>query len=61
MTTKSKPLQTYQKVWVGYSDGRPHAYTCEIDGVGCIAVYTSRKEAKKHYQDVRPAVLHLPK
>ena len=56
---KQRKLETFQAVWVGYVDGRPHAYSCEIDGAGCVAVYTSKKEARKHYQDVRKSILKL--
>ena len=47
----------HQLVWVGFCDGKPHVYACEMDGTGCVAVYRTKREASEKYHDVRRATL----
>ena len=50
-------MKHIKRVWVGIVDGKPHAFDCDVDGAGCVAVYTTKKEAQRKYQDVRRAEL----
>lgn len=54
---RSKALKYIKRVWVGFSDGKPHVYTCETDGRHCVAVYGSKAAALESYEDVRRAEL----
>jgi len=49
-------MKHIQRVWVGFSDGKPHAFMGP-DGVHLVAVYPTKWEAKCEYQDVRKAEL----
>ena len=58
--TKAKKQFDVMEVWIGYSDDKPHVITSDLDGRHLCA-YTSRKEARKHYEDVRPRMLCVRK
>jgi hypothetical protein len=57
---KRKDAVDVIEVWIGYSDDKPHIVETELDGKHLCA-YRSRKEARKHYEDVRPRVLCVRK
>ncbi len=46
-------------VYVGYSDGKPIRDEYSPYGIKALAVFTSRRVAKKAFQDVRKATLVL--
>lgn len=43
------------RVWVGFSEGKPHVFMNEA--VHVVAVYPTKWEAKIEYEDTRPATL----
>ena len=46
-------MKQRMKVYVGFSDGVPHVYSCEEDGDSCVAVWAKRRDASDRYDDVR--------
>jgi hypothetical protein len=60
MPKKPKKPFNVVEVWIGYSDDEPHVVETELDGKHMCA-YTTKKEARKHYEDVRPRVLCVRK
>jgi len=50
-------MKYIKRVWVGFSDDKPHIFTCETDGRHCVAVYGSKAAAREKYEDVRCAKL----
>jgi len=45
------------KVWVGFSDGKPHEFKFTSASPANLAVYPTRKAARSDYEDVRSAML----
>ena len=52
-------MQTEKKVWVGFCDGKPHQFNNDLD-VKTIAVYPTKRQAMRYYQDVRKGKLIVP-
>lgn len=63
-----KPKARFKKMWGGYVEGR--LFTMEVDtgwggfGTGdrteMPAIFTTRKSARKKFQDVRPLIVRMP-
>ena len=54
MTKRGK----YRRVWVGFSDNKPHVdKMAEKDRQPGYAIFSTKKAAKECYEDVRAALL----
>lgn len=50
-------LKTIKRVWVGFSDGKPHVLKDADGDLHLVAVYPTKWEASIAYTDVRKAEL----
>ena len=50
-------MKIIKRVWVGFSDGKPHVIKDADSGLSLVAVYPTKWEAKIGYEDVRKAEL----
>lgn len=55
-------VKTEFHVWVGFSDNKPHVAYTDPGNAPQYSVYRTRREARREYEDVRPAtlVMHVP-